>query len=54
MSATEDKIHESPLVNSFETFIPDFAKCHVNVKIQALIIWDTPSVDLKKNDYKLS
>jgi len=36
MSAPKDKVHESPLVNSSEAFIPDFAKCHVNVKFRHL------------------
>ncbi|MEY8216827.1 MAG: hypothetical protein RPT13_00635 [SAR324 cluster bacterium] len=55
MSAPEDKVHESPIVSGSETFISDFAKCHVNGQIQTLIIWVTPSVDLtKNNEYKVS
>ena len=55
MSAPKEKVHESPIVSGSETFISDFAKCHVKRQIQALIIWVTPSVDLTKNkEYKLS
>jgi len=36
MSAPKDKVHESPIVSGSETFISDFAKCHVNVKFRHL------------------